>query len=78
MEDGVGGNDPVDQAGGDVEETQPDGAAPVLPVNWASQSTWACTVYAARSSGLSERPKPIRSGATARRPRSARRATTVR
>ena len=47
-------------------------------MNWVSQSTWACTEYAARATGLSERPKPIRSGATARMPCWARRATMAR
>ena len=47
-------------------------------MNCAIQSTWALTEWAVGATGLSERPKPIRSGATARSPRSTRRATTLR
>ena len=52
-------------------------ASPSASTNWAIQSMWARTVCAVRSSGLSERPNPTRSGATARRPRATRRATTA-
>ena len=85
----VGGDDAMDEAGSGREQTQADRTAPVLDDEGQaaqvegrhepeSQSMWACTEYAVRSSGLSERPKPIRSGATARSPRWARPATTVR
>ena len=44
-------------------------ASPSASTNWVIQSMWACTECAVRSSGLSERPNPTRSGAMARSPR---------